>query len=214
MRKKIKYIPYYSYDDIGKLLLSELHLNDTLRFKNSNGKIREYLICKIVKRKEDVTNCDWYGKSCETYYYYDHVIFSFLRIDNISIGPDSLVEYSTLDMQMQLPIGIDKTNIADDVKAKTVLFGRTFVDYNIIPQTPFSVGYINFPDFYAPLNLTVFTNNVRKYEDVIVIESGNNNVYTDPYSGNNYTINEIWFDRKYGIVSFKDVNNNIWNRIN
>jgi hypothetical protein len=213
-KKEVKYIPYYSFDETGQSLLSELHVNDTLKFKKASGQIRTYVVYKIEKRKEDVTDCDWYGKSCETFYYYDHLIFNFLRTDNLSIVPDSLIEYTRLDMQMQLPQGTDKENLTADIQAKVVLYGKSFVDYDIIPSTPYATGYINFPDFYSALSTITYSNSVRNYEDVVVLNSGNNQIYTDPYSGLNYTIHEIWFDKKYGIVSFKDVYNNIWNRIN
>ncbi len=73
-KKEVKYIPYYTFDEIGQSLLSELHVNDTLKFKKANGQIRTYVVLNIEKRKEDVTDCDWIGDHCETFYYYDHLI--------------------------------------------------------------------------------------------------------------------------------------------
>lgn len=213
-KKEVKYIPYYSFDEIGQSLLSELHVNDTLKFKKANGQIRTYVVLNIEKRKEDVTDCDWIGDHCETFYFYDHLIYQFLRTDNLSIVPDSLFEFTRLDMQMQLPQGTDKENLTPNIQAKAVIYGKSFVDYNIIPSSAFTAGYINFPDFYEPLNTFVYSNATRTYEDVILIQSGNHQIYTDPYSNSIFTVHEIWWDKKHGIVSFKDVNNNIWERIN
>jgi hypothetical protein len=114
---------------------------------------------------------------------------------------------------MQLPLDVDKSNIPKDVKAKAFVFGGAFIDYNAIPPQVGSTPYIIFPDFYAPQALISYSNSVRTYTNVIVIKSGNNSVYTE-YNGNIYTVNEVWFDKLYGFVFFKDIYGTTWSRIN
>lgn len=116
---------------------------------------------------------------------------------------------------MQLPLDVDKKNIPKDVQAKAHVFGG-FVDFNAFPSPGpvWTSPYITYPDFYQPLSLTTYSNAVRTYTEVVIIKSGNNSVYVDPLYGTQYTVNEVWFDKKYGVVFFKDVFGNSWSRTN
>lgn len=206
-------VPYFTFDELGKSLLSEVHLNDTIKFAGSNGRQRKYKVSLIERKKEVVQDCSWNTGSCRVYYYYDHMIYDFSRVD--SIGPIPGYPVYLLNVQMQLPRGIVNQQIPKNVQATAVLYGGSFIDFNSSPlQGPGPYGWINFPDFYQPLSAVTFSNSVRSYINVVVIKSGKNAVVTDPNNGAIYTVNEVWFDKIYGIVFFKDVLGNSWSRTN
>lgn len=204
--------PYFKFDSIGEQLLSGVKLNGTLKFKGSNGSYREFRVFEIQKSKQTVQECSWNFGTCKIYYHFDNLKFYFLRTDSTTLPPNSPLTYS-LTLQMQLPLDVDKNNIPKDVQAKATVHGNAFIDYNAIPPQGSFSPYIVFPDFYTPQTLTSYSNPVRTYIDVIVIKSGNNSVYKD-YFGNNYTVNEVWFDKRYGFVFFKDIFGNSWSRTN
>ena len=207
--------PYFKFDNVGELLLSEVKLNDTIKFAGSNGSNRVYKVFKIEKTKETLQDCSWNFGTCVTYYHFDLMRIYYIRTDSIPTPPNSPLTYS-LTLQMQLPKDVDKKNIPKNVQARASLFGNAFIDFNAIPTSSnvWNSPYISYPDFYNPLTLTTYSNSTRTYTDIVIIKSGNNSVYVDPLYGTNYTVNEVWFDKKYGFVFFKDVFGNIWSRTN
>lgn len=214
-RKEIEpKVPYFKFDIIGQELLSGLNLNDTLKFEGSNGSSRHYSIFKMEPVKQDVQDCSWNLGTCVTYYHFDFLRIYFIRTDTIPPPPNSPLTAS-LTKQMQLPLNVDKKNLPKDIQAKVIIYGG-LVDFNALPQTGpgRSSPSITFPDYYQTFNFTSYSNSVRTYTEVSIIKSGNNSVYVDPINGTNYTVNEVWFDKKYGLVFFKDVFGNSWSRIN
>lgn len=207
--------PYFKFDTIGEQVLSGLKVNDTLKFAGSNGFNQTYRIFKVTKTKQTVQDCNWTTGYCKIYYHYDELQIYFIRTDSTPLPPNSTLTYS-MTLQMVLPAGTDKKNIPKDIKAKAQIWGNGFINYNKIPApAPTHMSpYINYPDFYASLPTTTFTNAVRTYPDVYIIQSGNNAVYVDPLYGHQSTVNEVWFDKKYGFVFFKDVFGNAWSRTN
>jgi len=214
-KERVESKPYFAFDEVGRKLLSELKLNDTLKFIGTNNNIQNYRIFKIDKTKEIVEDCGFTTGTCKTYYYFDKVRFHFLRTDSIPFSPSSPLTY-TFTLQMQIPTNVDKENIPNDVKAKALIFGNAFIGYNAIPgNSPTYISpYINYPDFYSTNPIITYVNAVKTYDEVVVIKSGNNSAYVDPLYGFVYTINEVWFDKKYGFVLFKDVYGNEWKKIN
>ena len=206
--------PYFKFDSVGEELLSGLNFNDTLKFAGSNGSFRNYRIFKIEPVKQTVQDCSWNVGTCVTYYYFDFLRIYFIRTDTIPPPPNSPLTAS-LTKQMQLPLNVDKKNIPKDVQAKALVYGG-LVDFNAVPTSGpgWSAPYITYPDYYQPFNFTTYSNSVRTYTEVAIIKSGNNSVNVDPISGRTYTVNEIWFDKKYGLVFFKDVFGNSWSRTN
>ena len=53
-KEKVDSKPYFAFDEVGEKLLSELKLNDTLKFVGTNNNIQNYRIFKIDKTKEIV----------------------------------------------------------------------------------------------------------------------------------------------------------------
>jgi len=207
-------VPYFKFDSVGEQLLSGLKLNDTLKFSGSNGTHQEYRVFKIEKLKQTVQDCSWNFGTCVTYYHYDFLKIYFTRTDSLP-PPISPLTYSMI-LQMQLPNGIDEKNIPKDVKAKALVWGNAFIGYNKIPtqSNTWISPYIDYPDFYSSLQTTTYSNSSRAYNEVLIIKSGNNTVYIDTLYGFQSTINEVWFDKKYGFVFFKDVFGNSWSRTN
>ncbi|MCU0403775.1 MAG: hypothetical protein MUE99_04440 [Chitinophagaceae bacterium] len=206
---------HLAFDQTGEHLLSGLKVNDTLKFAGSNGSSREYRVFKIERSKQTVQDCNWNTGYCNIFYTYDRLQVYFVRTDSIPLPPNSSFTYS-LTLQMQLPAAIDKNNIPRNVKPEVHLFGNAFIDYNKVPEQSnnWTTPYINYPDFYSDFQTISFSNAVKTYHEVVMIKSGNNEVYTDPLYGTRFTINEVWFDKKNGFVLFKDVFGNTWSRIN
>ena len=206
--------PYFKFDSVGEQLLSGIKLNDTIKFAGSNGSNRQYKVIRIEPLKQTVEDCSWNFGTCVTYYYFDFLKIYFIRTDTIPPPPNSPLTAS-LTKQMQLPLNIDKKNIPKDVQAKAHVFGL-LVDFNAIPAPGpvWTSPYITYPDFYQPVTFTTYSNAVRTFSEVVIIKSGNNSVYIVPLYGSQYTVNEVWFDKKYGVVFFKDVFGNSWSRTN
>ena len=207
--------PYFQFDNIGLELLSELKLNDTLKFIGTNNTRQEYKIYKIEKIKEVDQDCSWNTGACKIYYYYDKVHYYFIRTDSVATPPNGPLTYSLIS-QMELPYNIDKKNIPVGTKAKASLFGNAFIGYNAIPANSqsWTAPYITYPDFYISQTTVSYVNSVKTFNNVLIINSGNNSPYTDPLYGYISTVNEVWFDKKYGFVFFKDVFGNSWRRTN
>ena len=206
--------PYFKFDSVGEQLLSGIKLNDTLKFAGSNGSYRAFKVFKVEIVKQADQDCSWNFGTCVTYYHYDYLKLYFIRIDTIPPFPDRPLTAS-LTKQVQLPVDVDKKNIPKGIQTKTYLFGE-LVDFNSIP-TPgpvWTFPSITYPDFYQPITFTSYSNAVRTYPEVVVIKSNNNSVYIDPHFGSRYTVNEVWFDKKFGIVFFKDVFGNSWKKLN
>ena len=205
--------PYLSLDAIGLSILSEIKVNDTLKFRGTNNAHQQFKVFKIEKSVQTVQDCNWNTNACKTYYSFDQVRYFFIKIDSIAPSPFLY----TMTLTMQLPSNIDEKNIPNDVKGKACIFGNAFINYNAIPPSnspSYTSPYINYPDFYSTVSFTTFANSVKTYNEVVVIQSGNNLPYTNPVYGNVSTINEVWFDKKYGFVLFKDINGIVWNKIN
>ena len=207
--------PYFKFDTVGEQVLSGLKLNDTLKFAGSNGSHREYKVFEIQKLKQTVQECSWNIGSCKFFYHFDNVNIYFIRIDSTPSPLNPPFTYS-FTLQMQLPREVDKNNIPKDVQAKASVSGNAFVDFNGIPPSngQWTSAYIIYPDFYKPLTFITYSNAFKTYSQVVVLKSGNNAVYVVPYFGTKYTVNEAWFDKKYGFVFFKDVFGNSWSRTN
>ena len=213
-KEKLPTEPYFKFDAIGEQLLSGIKLNDTIKFAGTNGSNRQYLVFKIEKVKQTVQDCSWTLGTCNIYYHHDFEKFYFQRLDTIPPFPNSPLT-ATMTKQMQLPSGIDKKNIPKDVQVKTHFYGF-LVDFNTFPQAlpAGTTTFVTYPNFYTPLNYFTYSNTTRTFSEVVKLTSGNTSVFVDPTSGSRYTVNEVWFDKKFGVVFFKDVFANSWSRTN
>jgi hypothetical protein len=82
-------------------------------------------------------------------------------------------------VQMKLPPGVDQNNIPKDVQAKATVHENAFIDYNAIPPPGSFTPFIIFPNFYISQTLIRYPNAINTYSEVIMIQSGNSNVYKD-----------------------------------
>jgi len=209
--------PYFSFDLVGKEILSGLKLNDTIHYQGSNGTILSFRIFKIDHLKESVRDCNWNTGYCKTFYSYDVSSIYLVRTDTIPPFPNSPLT-TTFTKQMVLPKEIDRRNIPPNntVAHATLRGGGGIADFNAKPSITdeWTSPYIPYPNYYEPIQFVTFTNAVRTFNKVSIIHSGNNAVFIDPIYSYRYTVNEVWFDKEFGIVFFKDVFGNSWSRIN
>lgn len=214
-KEKIDSEPYFKLDNIGLSLLSGIKINDTLNFVGSNNTRQTYMVYKIEKSKETVQDCSFTTGYCKIYYHFEKVKFGFTRIDSVPLPPSAPLTYS-LTVQMQLPVNFDNNNIPKDVQPEAFILGNAFINYNAIPlnSPSYTSPYIIYPDFYSTISTKTYTNSSKAYNEVIVIKSGNNLPYVNPVYGFVSTANEVWFDKKYGFVFFKDVFGNTWSKTN
>lgn len=102
--------PYFSFDVVGKEILSGLKVNDTIHYQGSNGTIRSFRIFKIDNLKESVRDCNWNTGYCNTLYSYDVSSIYLVRTDTIPPFPNSPLT-TTFTKQMALPNEIDRRTI-------------------------------------------------------------------------------------------------------
>jgi len=191
--------PYFAFDNTAREWFSDLKVHDTLNFLSNLGNKRIYEVNAIETSKEMVSgNCGAIFGNCTVYYWFDQELISFNRIDSFSSPTD-------IKISMYIPDSLDYTNLPKNVIAKARIFGA-FDDYNgqILP----------FPDIYQNIQFEKFTNATRTYNEVIRFKSNNPNSYYHDGWNRYYNINEVWYDRKYGFVYFKDIYGQEWTRQN
>lgn len=113
---------------------------------------------------------------------------------------------------MQLPTNVDEKNLPKDVQLK-VLVSRGQVGFSNTLGSSCPAPYVTYPDFYNPVDFISLLNAVTTYSGVVIIKSGNSELYIDPSSGKKYAEDKIWFDKKYGAVFLKDVYRNSRSRM-
>ena len=111
------------------------------------------------------------------------------------------------------PDSLDYKNMPPNTVAKARIFGD-FDDYNgdLIPNGDRIL--LKFPDVYKPIAFSTFTSAIKTYNEVIKFNSNNPNTYYDYGWKRNYNINEVWYDKQFGFVYFKDIFGQAWVRQN
>lgn len=196
-------IPYYSFDSNSKNLLTEIKLNETVKFIGSDGSKKEFTILRREEKKQVEADCgSLFGYSCTNYYYYDEIYIAYQHLDGLPIS-------GNLRMATRLDNSISKRNIPKGTIAKTKLQGE-FYGFNCEYDFP----YLKFPALDSLPKFEIFSNSVRTFNNVIVFKSGRNEPIIDRWSKYERNISEVGFDMKYGVVYFKDLKGTIWKRIN
>ena len=191
--------PYLSFDNTSREWFSDLEVNDTLKFLSNLGNVRTYGVNTIVTSKRSISgNCGNIVGNCTIYYWYDERVIQFNRIDSFS-SPINIT------ITMVPPDSLDYTNLPNGAIAEAKIYGE-FDDYNglILP----------FPSIYKNVSFSTFTNSSKTYNEVIKFKSNNPNPYYDTGWSRNYSIDEVWYDRKFGFVYFKDIYGQQWKRQN
>jgi hypothetical protein len=190
--------PYFSFDNTAREWFSDLKVHDTLKFLSNLGSVRIYEVNAIESSKVVISDCGPVLGGCTVYYRYDEKLISFNRIDSFSSPTD-------IKISMYPPDSLDYKNLPKGVNATARIFGA-FDDYNrqILP----------FPDIYKNVSLSTFTTAIKTYNEVVKFNSNNSNTYYHMGWNRNYDINEVWYDRKFGFVYFKDIHGQEWIRQN
>jgi hypothetical protein len=190
--------PYFAFDNTAREWFSDLKIHDTLKFISNLGNVRIYEVNAIESSKVVISDCAPVFGGCTVYYRYDEKMISFNRIDSISSPTD-------IKISMYLPDSLDYRNLPPNVVVKARIFGN-FDDYNgqILP----------FPDIYQNVSFSTFTNTTKTYNEVIKFKSNNPNPFYHTGASRNYYINEVWYDRRFGFVYFKDIYGQEWTRQN
>lgn len=198
--------PYFTFDNTAKEWFSDLKVNDTLKFLSNIGNNRTYRVSKIETTKQHVQDCHYTTGNCTIYFDYDEKIIYFDRIDSIS-SPTKIKFY------MFPPDSVDYINLPSNVTAKVKIFGD-FDDYNGQLIANGDRILLKFPDVYQPVTFSTFTAVTKTYTEVVKFNSGNPNTYYHNGWNRNYNVNEVWYDRKFGFVYFKDIFGQAWVRQN
>jgi hypothetical protein len=212
--KKDSYqFPHYSLDKKAKEWLTNMNLNDSLVFIGPNQNKRIYKIANI----ENTTNYvaedrGWLFSNGRIYFSYELLKIFFIRTDSTP-PPGFLSSHFNISIAMFLPQNTDYTQVPLLATPRAKVSG-TFEGYNLLPESPYNNPYLNFPDIYGDISLFNYSNSLRSYNEVIKLFSGNNATFTNLTTNVSFTVNEIWFDKKFGFVFFKDIYGNTWHRIN
>ena len=186
--------PYYNFSDSDLDKSLNLQLNETIKFKNQ---FNEYISYDINEVSSDFmrswSDGSWVISSWTIlYFYYDEKII----ILN-SNSTDNFIKYKF----NRLPINIEQaeknrfTKFPSKFNSEVYFHlwngiddrGRIIIDYEKETESKIING--------------------KKYQNVIKIESGNNNPINNNPSKN---VNIIYYDINYGIVGYDDLNNNKW----
>jgi hypothetical protein len=111
------------------------------------------------------------------------------------------------------PDALDYKNLPPNVIPKIKIFGD-FDDYNGELLSNGDRILLKFPDVYGNVPFLSFTGVTKTYNEVIKFNSNNPNPYYHTGWNRNYNINEVWYDRKFGFVYFKDIDGQAWVRQN
>jgi len=199
--------PYFTFDNNAREWFSDLKVHDTLKFLSNFGNSRIYEVNDIETSKVVISgNCGTFFGGCTVYYRYDQKFISFNRIDSFSSPTD-------IKITMFPPDSLDYTNLPKGIVAKARIFGD-FDDYNGQLLANGDRILLKFPDIYQNVSFSTFTNAVKAYNEVIKFNSNNPSSYYHDGANRNYNINEVWYDRKYGFVYFKDIYGQEWTRQN
>jgi hypothetical protein len=198
--------PYFSFDNTAKQWFSDLKVNDTLKFLSNLGNVRTYRVSNIESTKQYVQDCSWTTGSCIIYFAYDDRAIYFDRVDSFS-SPTKIRFY------MFPPDSVDYKNLSSNVTAKVKVFGD-FDDYNGKPLPNGDRILLTFPDVYQPVSFQTFAGATKTYNEVIQFSSNNTKTYYHDGWDRNYNINEVWYDKQFGFVYFKDIFGQSWVRQN
>ncbi len=198
--------PYFVFDNTAREWFPDLKVHDTLKFLSNLGSLRIYQVNAIESSKVVISDCGPVPGGCAVYYRYDEKSISFNRIDSFS-SPTGI------KISMYPPDSLDYKNLPKGVTAKARIFGE-FDDYNgqIFPNGDRIL--LTFPDIYQNVSFSTFTTAIRTYNEVIKFNSNNPGTYYHTGWNRNYNINEVWYDRKFGFVYFKDIYGQQWTRQN
>lgn len=204
--------PHFAFDKVAQEWFTEIKLNDSIVFEGSNQTKRVYKVVDLKKTVTDISTFgNWIfnspGRTCFTT---ESINIVFQRMDSIPIN--NIAISFRVGIVMWVPDGIDYTQQPLNVTPVAKISG-TFEGYNRIPNSQTS-SYIQFPYLYDPIQLFSFNNVTHSYNQVLKLFSDNNSTYINPISHEVNTINEVWFDKKFGFVFFKDIYGNSWSRIN
>jgi hypothetical protein len=207
----IKY-PHFSFDKTAKEWFTEIRLNDSVVFLGSNQTQRVYKVVDIKNTVIDISSFgNWiFNLPGRTYFTTENLSIVFQRMDSIPII-DRAISFS-VGIVMWVPDGVDYTQQPLNVIPVAKVSG-SFEGYNRIPISQTS-SYIQFPNLYDPHQLYSFNNSIRSYNQVLKLFSDNNSTYINPITQEVNTINEVWFDKKFGFVYFKDIYGNSWSKLN
>ena len=198
--------PYFGFDNTAKQWFSELKLNDTLKFLSNLGNRRSYRVSNIETAKKYVQDCTFTTGNCTIYFEYDERVVYFDRVD-------SFASPTKITISMLPPDSVDYKNLPPNITAKTRIFGY-FDDYNgqMLPNGDRIL--LMFPNLYQPLLFQTFIGATKTYNEVIKFNSNNPNTYYHTGWNRNYNLNEVWYDRQFGFVYFKDIFGQFWVRQN
>jgi len=198
--------PYFSFDNTAKQWFSDLQVNDTIRFLSNLGNSRTYRVSSIETTKQHIQDCNWTTGNCTIYFDYDERVIYFDRVDSFS-SPTKITIY------MSPPDGVDYKNLPPNTTAKVRIMGD-FDDYNGQPLPDGDRILLTFPDVNLPVSFSTFVGATNTYNEVLKFNSNNPDTYYHSGWDRNYNINEVWYDRKYGFVYFKDIFGQSWVRQN
>jgi hypothetical protein len=198
--------PYFAFDNTSREWFSELKVHDTLKFLSNLGTIRIYEVNAIESSKVVISDCGPVPGGCTVYYSYDEKLISFTRMDSFSSPTD-------IKISMYPPDSLDYKKLPKGVIPKARIFGE-FDDYNGQVLSNGDRILLKFPDIYQNVLFSTFTNTVKAYNEVIKFKSNNPNTYYDTGWNRNYNIIEVWYDRRFGFIYFKDIYGEEWTRRN
>lgn len=198
--------PYFSFDNTAKQWFSDLKVNDTLKFLSNLGNTRSYRVSNIEVTKQHVQECSFTTGSCTVYFDYDERVIYFERVDSFS-------SLTKIGIYMYPSDGIDYKNLPANITAQVKIFGD-FDDYNGQQLPNGDRILLTFPNVYQPVLFSAFTGATKTYNEVIKFSSNNPNTYYHTGWNRNYNINEVWYDKQFGFVYFRDIFGQSWVRQN
>jgi len=195
----------FHFDATAKEWFTEVKVNDTLNFKSNLGKARIYKVIDINNTPWQVSNCNWLTNICEVYYSLDEKVITYKRLDSLS-GPTKIQMY-------MLPDSVIYKYLSANTVTKVKLYAE-FDDYNGKQLSGQNDLGLKFPDAYQPISFVTFTGGTKTYNQVVKFLSNNTKAYYHSGRNSNYTVNEVWCDKKFGFVYFKDIYGQEWSRQN
>jgi hypothetical protein len=203
--------PYLEFNKEAKTWFTQITAGQNIRFSNKKGQEKNYKVVDVTLEKKILESSnDWLFGKTQEYYYYDRKFILFQKVEVEGKETPQTNSFG-ISITMRPPSKIRKEKVGLFTSGKADVQG-SFLGYN-------SWG-LDFTIFKDKSKIEKFETNQRMYKEVVKFKSNSDKPTFREIimPGINFklsnTINEVWVDKQYGFIYFKDISGEEWTRVN
>jgi hypothetical protein len=202
--------PYLEFNKEAKTWFTQISEGQNIKFTNKKGEEKNYKVIKITLKKELLeSNNNWLFRGTTEYYYYDR---KFITFQKVNLEGKETLQTNTfgLSITMGPPSKVPKSKVG--------LFttGVPYVEGTILG---YNSNWMDYSYFKDKSKIEKVDTNLKLYTEVVKFKS-NSDITTFRniiMPGLNLKlpniINEVWIDKKYGFIYFKEIDGVEWTRV-